>query len=180
MRLARDGTMLVSNLLINRAYPDELLNLYNPAYIGAVIYLSGCAYQSKVRSPMPIYFPFVAVPLVCVDACRERLPEKVGKVTDWARQNADVLFDFPQRALALKPFVSSGLVFLNSNGLVSKAQDASNFKFASSKKLIVSLQSLILSSEYVRNELDRATVAGRLLASNWDVSTVLTVFGLKP
>ncbi len=172
--------MLLSDLLADVAYPDELLNLYNPAYVGTLIYLSGRAYQSKSHSPMPIYFPFLAFPLVCVDHCRERLPAKVGKVTDWARQNADVLFDFPQRISALKRFVSSGLVFLKTNDLVCTTDESSGLRFASNKALTEKLASLILSSEHVRNELDRAPVAGRLLASSSDVAAVLTVFGVRP
>jgi len=172
--------MLFSNLLSDVAYPDELLTLYNPAYVGTVIYLSGRAYQTKSKTPMPIYFPFLAFPLICIDEFRERLPAKVGKVTDWARQNADILFDFPQRVLALKPFVSSGLVFLQSKGLVDKVGDLSHLAFSSNKSLTERLGSLILSSVHVRNELDRAPVAGRLLASNSDIAAVLAVFGVCP
>lgn len=172
--------MLISDLLQDDSYPDELLNLYNPAYVAAALYLSGRAYQAKAKAAMPVFFPFVAFPLVCVDVCRRRLPAKVGKITTWAQQNADVLFDFPERVIALKPFVSSGLVFLKSNGLVRAEPDHSGLKFAAKQTLIESLESMILSSEDVRDELDKAPVAGRLLASNPDASVVLTVFGVRP
>lgn len=172
--------MMFSNLFTEDPYPDELLNLYNPAYVGSVVYLAGRAFQAKAKRSVPIYFPFVMFPLIAVDSCRKRLPQRTGKLSDWARQHGDALFDFPDRVVALRPFVSSGLIFLHSHSLVDRDEDDGNLRFSASRFLEDSIDSLVLSSEEVRDELDRAPIAGRLLAAEREVSSVLAIFGLKP
>lgn len=172
--------MMLSDLFTDDPYPDELLNLYNPAYVGSVVYLAGRAFQAKSKRSVPIYFPFVIFPLIAVDSCRNRLPQKTGKLSDWARQHGDALFDFPDRVVALRPFVSSSLIFLHSHSLVGRDAGDGNLRFSAHKSFKDSIDSLILSSEEVRDELDRAPIAGRLLAAETEVSSVLAIFGLKP
>ncbi len=172
--------MMLSDLLTDDPYPDELLNLYNPAYVGLVVYLAGRAYYTKSKRNVPVYFPYVMFPLIAVDSCRRRLPKKAGKLSDWARQHGDALFDFPERVTSLRPFVSSGLVFLKSHSLVKRADSDGSLRFTSRKGFIGSVDSLVLSSEEVRNELDKAPIAGRLLAAEKEISSVLAIFGLKP
>ncbi|MBX9653860.1 hypothetical protein K2Y11_09625 [bacterium] len=172
--------MMLSSLFTEHPYPDELLNLYNPAYVASIVYLGGRAFRSKTKRNIPIYFPYIIFPLISIDSCRCRLPYKTGKLSDWARQNGDVLFDFPERVLALRPFVTSGLIYLQSHSLLRIDNNAMTLNIVSRKSLTRSLSSIILSSEDVRDELERAPAAGRLLSAEGEVSSVLAIFGLKP
>lgn len=172
--------MLFSDLLDDRPYPDELLNLYNPAYVGSVVYLGGRAFQKKAKHSLPIYFPYLIFPLVAIEAYRARLPNRLGKFYEWGRQNGDILYDFPERAIALRPFVSSGLTFLHRYRLVEFDRTEQGFNFKASTKILSRLKSIYLSSATVTEELDRASIAGRLLASDTDHPAVLALFGLKP
>jgi hypothetical protein len=172
--------MLFSDLLSERPYPDELLNLYNPAYVGLVVYLGGRAFQLKAKRSLPICFPYLIFPLVAIESYRERLPDRLGKFYEWGRQNGDVLYDFPERAVALRPFVSSGLAFIRRYHLLEFDRSEQGFRFKANKNLVEKVDSIFLSSAKVSRELECASVAGRLLASDADFSAVLALFGLKP
>lgn len=173
-------TSLFSSLLETGPYPDELLNLYNPAYVGSIIYLGGRAFQQKTKRPFPIFFPYLMFPLIAIDKYRERLPVRVGKLYEWGRQNGDVLFDYPTSVLALKPFVSSGLVFIKKHRLIEFDSELVGFEFKANANLNKNIDTAIFSSLQVQNEVALAPVAGRLLASDADTSAVLALFGMKP
>ena len=171
---------MLSELVKNDHYPDELVNLYNPAYVAGLIYLSGVNFQAKRKEGMPVCFAYVVVPLLAVDETRTRVPKKAtGRLADWVTKNADAYLDFPERVIALKPFVASGLVYLGTLELV-EIQKYANLVFKKKASLTKALGEAKLSSEHVRDELDRAPVLGRLLASEKETASVLAFFGLTP
>ena len=171
---------MLSNLVQNERYPDELVNLYNPAYVAGLIYLAGVNFQTKKKQSMPIYFAYILLPLLAVDETRTRVPTKAtGRLADWVSKNADVFINFPERVVALKPFVASGLVYLKTHKLV-EVQNGVDLLFRKKASLIRSMKEVTLSSEHVRDELDRAPIMGRLLAGESDTASVLAYFGLMP
>ena len=171
---------MLSELIRNERYPDELVNLYNPAYVAGLIYLSGINYQTKKKQGMPLYFAYIVLPLLAVDNTRERVPSKAtGRLADWVSKNADAFINFPERVIALKPFVASGLVYLKKHKLVD-LQNGVELVFRKKASLLKSIGEATLSSEHVREELDRAPILGRLLAGESDTASVLAYFGLMP
>jgi hypothetical protein len=170
---------MLHHLLSEEYYPEELSNLYNPGYVGAVILLAGTEYQRKTKSGFPLVYSYIAVTLVSIDECRLRLPDKAtGRVADWVHQNVDVLIDFPQKAVALKPFVDSGLTFLGAQRLLSI--DDTGCNFVKAKPVCNRILSEQLSSVHVMKELVAAALVGRWLANESDAATVMAFLGIKP
>ncbi|REJ88602.1 MAG: hypothetical protein DWQ34_21850 [Planctomycetota bacterium] len=170
---------MLSQLLSEDDYPDELVNLYNPGFTGSVIFLAGHAYQEKAGRSLPFVYPYIVITLVAVDEFRQRLPSRVaGRISDWVQTNADVLIGFPARAVALKPFVDSGIVFLSGKNLVKFEQDGC--RFSNRGGVRGRLGNARLSSGAVENELRCAGLLGRWLAGESDISSVLAFFGIKP
>jgi len=171
---------MLSELVKNDRYPDELVNLYNPAYVAGLIYLSGVNFQTKRKEGMPVYFAYIVLPLLAVDETRTRVPARAtGRLADWVTKNADAFINFPERVIALKPFVASGLVYLRTQRLVA-IQKHADLVFKKKASLVKTLGEAKLSSEHVRDELDRAPILGRLLATESETASVLAYFGLTP
>lgn len=171
---------MLSDLISDERYPDELVNLYNPAYVAGLIYLAGVNFQAKKKQGMPIYFAYIILPLLAVDKTRERVPSKAtGRMADWVAKNGDAFINFPERVIALKPFVASGLIYLKKYKLVDIPSGV-ELVFKKKSSLVKLIGDATLSSEYVRDELDKAPVVGRLLAGGSDTASILAYFGLTP
>ena len=165
--------------LLKEHYPDELLNLYNPAYTAAIVFVAGAEYERKKANVFPFLYSYVTVAFVAADDTRLRLPARAtGRMSDWAQANADVLIEFPLRTVSLKPFVDSGLTFLGTQGLMEFALGGCTFK--NLKSLTAKLAKAQLQSPEVEAELKAAALLGRWLAGEDDVATVLAFLGIKP
>jgi hypothetical protein len=149
--------------------------LFNEAYLGLLIALAARHYQDKSSgAAMPWMLAFIAVPLVVHRSVREQLPgSTAARLSNWIAGQPVVYAGFPQRALALTPFVRRGIRYAVRSQVI-KISDGG-------------IQSRIAATRYTKfisadaQEAGRqAAFLGRWFAKIGDVPAIFSQLGVMP
>lgn len=159
--------------------PPEEANLFNPAFVGALIYEFTKPYEKQHADGAPITFLPLALAVVLHKPTRLRLPgSTVSSLFEWIQKNEDVLIGLAQRARGLTPYVQESLSFLlSSNRLVIK--DGHNIGLGSAKANFTP-SFLENATPEVREIVSKTQFFSRWLAKSGSETTILASWGVRP
>jgi hypothetical protein len=155
--------------------PADAAALFNPAYCAAILHKASSGFQATKGTGFPYALGFIALPLVLHPASAERLPSSSKtRLHGWLLGNPDVMVGLAERARSLAPFVREAIAF----GLRAQIFQLSE------PDMLVPLSSTLMGKwdkrPYNSLTAKRALVLGKLLSQVNEVSTVFTLFGLRP
>ena len=102
--------MIPVNSWVHR--PMEEANLFNPAFVGSLIYEFVKVYQKSKSEGAPLTYVPISLSLSLHRPSRARLPRStVTSLYQWVQNNEDVLVDFHTRLMGLLPYVREAVQF---------------------------------------------------------------------
>lgn len=105
-------------------FSQEESNLYNPAYVGTLLYQSIREYKEKRQEGMHCGLVYLIAPLCLYQTYAEILPKrKTFSVFAWAKKYEGQLSDFPDTVNAYVDIVNSALIFLIHQKVLSLTED---------------------------------------------------------
>jgi hypothetical protein len=155
--------------------PTEVANLFNPAYMAALLNQVSCGYETQRAEAFPFALAFVALPIVIHRSTAKVLPKtSATKLHLWLTENPEVLFEFGQRAASYAPYVREAISFGGSSGFFTFSEGGS----IASKRL-PKLKGW--ESGFSRRiEVSQALLVGKLFGKEGDVRNIFSMFGVRP
>src|SRR5690242_8788952 len=104
-----------------REQPAEQARLFNPAFLGALIFCAVRGYEaaSDEERGLPYSLAFLALPIVLHKSTRDALPRTIStSLAAWISVNAHAQVGFPARASALVPMVRDAIAVACHGGLL--------------------------------------------------------------
>lgn len=162
-----------------RDQPREQARLFNPAFLGALVFNVAWGYrQKKNGNDLPFALSFVALPIILHKSTRDELPSTTRtSMIPWISANGFALVGFPERAKALSPLVKDAIAVAARGGLIKL--DGALIRPAAPQSRINRI-SMERQSNEVRDCFKRATYVGRWLAISGEWTTVMAVWGVRP
>jgi hypothetical protein len=153
----------------------DVANLFNPAYCAGLLNKVASGYRSTLKQGLPYPLAFIAMPIVLHPTTTSLLPGTArSRMHAWLLENPEVIFGFGDRARSIAPFVREAVSF----GVQNKV-----LKFGPSSTLVpLQLKEISLWERRSENSeiTKKAQVLGKLLSQFNDVSTVFSLFGVRP
>ncbi|WP_155524701.1 three component ABC system middle component [Delftia acidovorans] len=161
--------------LAMRRVPADAAALFNPAYFAAILHRLCSGYQFGGESGIPYALPFLALPIVLHEASAECLPPSArSRLHSWLLDNPEILIGFADRARSLAPFVRDAISFALKYQIIQLVESD---RLAASKSTQVAKWE---KQPYNSATAKRAVILGKLLSQINEVSTVFTLFGVRP
>ncbi len=92
--------------------PAEEANLFNPAFVGSLIYEYAKEYQKSKVNGVPLTFIPIALSITLHRPTRNRLPHStISSLYQWVQENEDLLIGFHERVTGLLPYVREAIQF---------------------------------------------------------------------
>ena len=92
--------------------PEEETNLFNPAFIGSLIYELTKEFQKGKADGVPLTYVPIALGISLHRPTRERLPySTITSLYKWVQDNEDLLIGFHERVTGLLPYIREAIRF---------------------------------------------------------------------
>lgn len=153
----------------------EIENLLNPAFCGVVCVAIVEGYNSKSKTNIPFYLPYILLPIVLHLESRTAIPStSVTKFHLWIQGHDHLRIGFVERTRNLEQFVSEGMRFLHGQGLI-EIDDEANIILTNTafKNKVLSKSQAI--SEYVK----KAKIIGSMCGKTNSGTAVLAMLGIR-
>lgn len=153
----------------------EVGNLLNPAFCSLIYASIVDGYNSKNKKSIPIYMPYILLPIVLHRESREKIPNtSITKFHLWIQSEGQIVMGLDERIKRLKPFVSNSSMFLFGQGLLCLDDDY-RLSIKNQKKT----KQIINKAEYVAEYTRSAKVLGAICGKFDSDSTILALLGVK-
>lgn len=158
--------------------PQEEAYLFNPAFLGLVLWSTGTGYREQTGKGIPFELAFVALPLSLHKGTREALPHSIRtSLAAWLEGNTDLRVGFPERARGLAPFVREAILFGSAHGLLAVDERGQLLAPPMQHPLKHYLSE---ATEEVRNCILRAEFVGRWFGVSGTGTTIMSLWGVTP
>lgn len=159
--------------------PIEEANLFNPAFLCALVHEFLKDYVKAQAGGAPMTVVVIAMTATLHRASRERLPNRtVTPLYAWLQDNEDLLIGFASRARNIVPYVKEGILF----GLATETLavgDGHNL-LPGAKKATFPKSFIDTTTAEMRSIIDRAKFVGRWLSNSGSEMSVAAAWGVKP
>lgn len=159
--------------------PPEEAFLFNPAFVGSLLYEFVKEYSRSKPVGTPLSFLPVALAVILHKKTRERLPHStVSSLYEWMQNNEDVLIGFNERVLGLRPFHQEALLFSLSH---------KSLRFGTGHLLVCGSLKVHFSASFKRDStqeivstIDRIKFLARWFAKSGSEASILACWGVRP
>lgn len=159
--------------------PIEEANLFNPAFLCALIHEFLKDYVKAQGGGAPLTVVVIALATTLHRASRERLPNRtVTPLYAWLQDNEDLLIGFPERAKNIAPYVKEAIMF----GMATEtlATGGGHNLLPGIKKAVFSKSFIDMTTTEVKSIIDRTKFVGRWLSNSGSEVSVVAAWGIKP
>jgi len=163
---------------INEQYSPEEVNLFNPAYVGIILYQAIREYQEKKQTGFHCALPYIVAPLSISPVYLRILPKSIATpIAGWVAENEGEMIGFEKIVLAYAAIVNSATAFLLENQAISLNEDGLYFLTDTSfpKK-----PSYIIKNDIFKNSFLASGLLGRWLSEAANVESVYAQLGIRP
>lgn len=159
--------------------PAEEANLFNPAFIGSLIYEFTKAFQSGKTEGVPITFIPVALAITLHRQTRMRLPSSsVTSLYEWVQNNEDILIGFNDRIDGLLPYIREAVRFalgqrtvcFGEEHLLQLADTRAHFSAAFIRETTPEVSEIVNKSKFL----------ARWFLKSGSESSILACWGVRP
>ncbi|MEK7801912.1 MAG: three component ABC system middle component [Pseudomonadota bacterium] len=159
--------------------PIEEANLFNPAFVCALVHEFLKDYVKAQAGGAPITVVVIAMTATLHRASRERLPNRtVTPLYAWIQDNEDLLIGFASRAKNIVPYVKEGILFGMATETVAVGKGLNLLPGA--KKATFPKPFIDKTTAEMRSIIDRAKFMGRWLSNSGSEISVAAAWGVKP
>lgn len=159
--------------------PSEEANLFNPAFIGSLMFEFVKAYQSGKDEGAPFSFLPLVLAVALHRNTRSRLPSKtVTSLYQWVQDNEDVLINLDKRIGGLMPYIREALRFAIAHGAL---------RFGAGHNLVLGETKAHFPAPFTRettNEIsttiDKSKFMARWLLKSGSEASILACWGIRP
>lgn len=156
---------------------QEQARLLNPSFLGLLVWACARGYSSTSADGLPYPLAFLSMPIVLHRNTRQKLPKTVRRtMAAWLIENTEVQVGFAERASALVPLVSEGIIFAANGGLLSLVDG----ELVSARRPRSMAGFLREATNEVRSCLQKAEFVGKWLGRSGDYATVMALWGVAP
>lgn len=159
--------------------PTEEANLFNPAFLAALIYEFIKAYEPEEDSGASLFLVLLALTMSLHGNSRDRLPTTTGSnLYNWVMDNQDLQIGFAERAQNLWPYVREALSF----GVAQQRLTLGNgHNLALGKQKATFTKSFLDETTYeVRGIVESCRLLGRWFMKSGSESAIAAALGVKP
>ncbi|WP_352403085.1 three component ABC system middle component [Pyramidobacter sp.] len=155
--------------------PDEVKNLFNPAFCGRVIYGTISEYQKNTKRDFPFPLIYLVLPLVLPRQIRTEISSRT-QLTNWVQKHQELIYNLGKRVRdlveitneAVKFMMQTGYIRLNDSGELSKVLTAG--ALSKTKHIDPEVAECLQKAEHV----------GRWFAGAGKVEIIYTCLGVRP
>ncbi|MES0871288.1 three component ABC system middle component [Pseudovibrio sp. SCP19] len=159
--------------------PIEEASLFNPAFIGALIFEFVKPYEKAHVQGAPITFLPLALAVVLHKPTRKRLPgTTVTSMFEWLQNNEDVLIGLGQRSRGVAPYMQEAFRFLLSSSHLGLKDR--HYIGIGPIKANFSPKFLESSTPEVREIVSKMQFLSRWFAKSGSETTILAGWGVRP
>jgi len=159
--------------------PPEEAFLFNPAFLGSLLYEFVKEYTKSKPTGAPLLFLPVALAIILHKKTRDRLPHStVSSLYEWMQNNEDALIGFNERILGLRPFHREALLFSLSH---------KSLRFETGHLLVCDSLQAHFSAGFKRettqeiiSTIDRIKFLARWFAKSGSEASILSCWGVCP
>ncbi|MDE1462425.1 three component ABC system middle component [Spartinivicinus poritis] len=159
-------------------YSEEEVGLYNPAYIGFILYSCIREYVENKVEGMHCALPFVVVPMAMSNTISHRLPKQYStSISSWVTKNEGVLIDLVEQAESYIPIVQSACSFLLHKELITMKKSGT-LLLKDSK--LSKIPSLFNKSVHMKNSLRASRFLGKWFSHAPTTEIIFIQLGIRP
>jgi hypothetical protein len=159
--------------------PIEEANLFNPAFLCALVHEFLKDFVKAQTDGAPITLVVIAMTATLHRASRERLPNRtVTPLYAWLQENEDLLIGFASRAKNIVPYVKEAILF----GMATETLVAGKGHnlLPGAKKATFPKSFIEMTTPETKSIIDRAKFMGRWLSNSGSEISVAAAWGVKP
>lgn len=156
--------------------PNEIANLINPAFCSIILFDAINAYYTIKKKGMPYAISFIILPIILHKRTRDKLPATSrSKYYAWIQQNPEVKIDFNIRTKNLVPYTKEAIQYGIINLLFSIDENGEFIpkRFKEKEKPWLQTNEPLICRE-------KASFLGKWLTQSEDVSTIYSLWGIRP
>lgn len=159
--------------------PIEEANLFNPAFLCALIHEFLKEYVKAQSAGAPITVVVIGMTATLHRASRERLPNRtVTPLYAWLQDNEDLLIGFASRAKNLVPYLKEAILFGMATDTLA-AGDGHDL-LPGTTKATFPKPFVETTTIEMKSIIDRTKFMGRWLSNSGSEISVVAAWGIKP
>lgn len=163
---------------IKKILSQEELNLYNPAYIGAILYHSIREYQNNKSKGLHCALAYILIPLAVSNRYSQILPKTASTpIAGWVADHEGNLIGFSDSVNSFIDIVNSAIVFLLERKAVDLSQDGF---FSIVVDHIPRSPALVNNNRFFKHAFLSGGFVGRWFSGVSSVETIYAHLGVKP
>lgn len=162
-----------------RDRPIEEANLFNPAFLCALVHEFLKDYVKAQANGAPMTVVVIAMTVTLHRSSRERLPNRtVTPLYGWLQENEDLLIGFAIRGKNIVPYIKEAILF----GIATEtlATGKGHCLLPGSKKATFPNSFIEMTTPEMKSIIDRAKFMGRWLSNSGSEISVAAAWGVKP
>jgi len=157
--------------------PEEQ-NLYNPAYVGVILYHAIRECQSKNKTGLHCTLAYLVAPLALTTRFTMVLPSSVSTpIAGWTAENEGTLVGFSELVTGYLDIVNSAISFLLQRGAINLDDDGF---YRVDNDLVPKLPSMVKNNPAFKQGFQSGGFLGRWFACASSVEIIYTHFGVAP
>ena len=158
--------------------PPEEANLFNPAFLGSLIFEFSKEHKKHKIIATPIEYIPIFLTIVLHSPTRQRLPySTVTSLYEWLQDNEDSKIGFAQRVIGIMPYAKEALRF----GIVKDtlAMDLVHGIDIGDAKAHFSASFIKDTSPETKDIVDRTKFLARWFAKSGSEASIIAAWGIK-
>lgn len=165
-------------MIINMNLSAEEKNLYNPAYVGTILYQSIREYQSKDKGGLHCALVYLIAPLALSNRYSSILPSNITTpLAGWASNYEGNLTGFSESVNAYIDIVNSAIIFLLELDAITL--DEHGF-YQINKDLLPKSPAIVNKNDRFKTAFTISGFLGRWFSQVSSVESIYTHLGVKP
>jgi hypothetical protein len=159
-------------------YSSEEKNLFNPAYVGLILYQAIREYQIKNSTGLHCSLAYLILPLALSPRYSLKLPKIISTpIAGWSVEHEGELIGFAESARAYLDIVNSAIIFLLEHGAISLSEEG---EYSIQNDKIAKMPKFVVNNKIFKNSFLSAGFLGRWFATASSVESIYTHLGVKP
>ena len=160
------------------AYSSEENNLYNPAYIGAILYQSIREHQAQNEAGLHCTLVYLIIPLALSPRYSLKLPKTITTpIAGWVAEYEGELIGLAESAAAYIDFVNSAIAFLLDYEAVILSDEG---RYSIPNDKMAKMPTFVNHNMILKQSFLSAGFLGRWFAAASSVESIFAHFGVKP
>ncbi len=159
-------------------YSEEEIGLFNPAYIGFILYSSINEFIAFKPEGVHCALTFIIVPMAMNQIISSNLPNTYRTpIASWVASNEGLLSDFSEQAESYTPIVRASISFLLDREILSINDDG---LFSLTENKLVKNPALFKKSSDMSKALHSSRFLGKWFSHAPSTETIFAQLGIRP